>query len=180
MFFVKEIFDRGICSKDYTGLETCIIELPESINFANYACVALDFDINGKKIKHTHKGFMHRLFITIFPEQTKSYIVLSCLKTDYKIYRKFFNQLQNINSDKLKYYFSLILPLYCENIVLSPRLWEAWSKEQQLVYTFYANRKGKQFMIYRQILKFGMHNLRKNESGFEDGNRGKIDLFQKI
>ncbi len=49
MFFVKEIFDRGICSKDYTGLETCIVELPESINFANYACVAFDFDINGKK-----------------------------------------------------------------------------------------------------------------------------------
>lgn len=180
MNFVKEFFDKGICSKDYAGLETCVIELPESINFANYACVALDFDINGRKIKHTHKGFMSRLFITIFPEETRSFVIVSCLKSDYKIYKKFFYQLQTINLNKLKYYFDIILPLYSENIVLSPRLWHAWNEEQQFAYTFYANRKGKQFMIYRQALKFGMHNLRKNELGFEDGNRGKLNLFQKI
>ena len=38
--FVKKemcIRDRGIVSKDYTGLETCVIEIPESIKFATYA-----------------------------------------------------------------------------------------------------------------------------------------------
>lgn len=123
---------------------------------------------------------MSRLFITIFPEETRSFVIVSCLKSDYKIYKKFFYQLQTINLNKLKYYFDIIFPLYSENIVLSPRLWHAWNEEQQFAYTFYANRKGKQFMIYRQALKFGMHNLRKNELGFEDGNRGKLDLFQKI
>lgn len=177
---VKDFFDKGIVAKNYSGLETCVIEFQESINFANYACIALDFDIKGRKIRHTKKGFISRLFITIFPEEAKSYIVLSCLKTDYNIYKEFFQQLQKVNQDKLKYYLDLVLPLYSENIVISPRLWEQWSEEQQCAYTFYANRKDKQFGIYRQMIIFGMHNLRNKELGFEDGNRGKIDLFQKI
>ena len=116
-------------SKDYSGLEACVIEFSESINFANYACVGIDFDINGRKIKHTNSGFMSRLFVTIFPEETKSYVLISCLKSDYKIYKDFFQQLQTINHNKLKYYLNLILPLYSENIVISPRLWEKWSEE---------------------------------------------------
>ena len=177
---VKDFFDKGIMEKDYSGLETCIIELPESINFANYACVALDFDINGKKIRHTRKGFISRIFITIFPEATKSYVIFSCLKSDYKIYRKLFQQLKVVNTNKVKYYLDLVLPLYSENVVISPRLWEKWSEEQQMAYTFYANRRGTQFLLYRQALIFGMHNLRKQEWGFEDGSRGKLDLFEKV
>ena len=132
---VKSFFDKGIVSKDYTGLETCVIEIPESIKFATYACIAVDFDLKGKKIRHTKRGFISRLFITIFPEETKSYIILSCLSEDIKIYKKFFQQLQTTNLDKVKYYFDLILPLYTENNVLSPRLWEKWGEEQQIGYT---------------------------------------------
>ncbi len=175
---VKSFFDKGIVSKDYTGLETCVIEIPESIKFATYACIAVDFDLKGKKIRHTKRGFISRLFITIFPEETKSYIILSCLSEDIKIYKKFFQQLQTTNLDKVMYYFDLILPLYTENNVLSPRLWEKWGEEQQIGFTFFANRKGKQFLLYKQILKFGMYNLRKKESGFGTGNRGKLDLFE--
>lgn len=175
---VKEFFDSGIVRKDYTGLSTCVIEFPERINFANYACIAIDFDLNGKKIRHTKRGFISRLFITIFPEDTKSYIILSCLNKDLRIYRKFFQQIQKTNPDKIKYYFDLILPLYTENIVFSPLLWEKWDEERKMAYTFYANRKDKQFMIYNQILKFGIYNLRKRNNGFGEGNRGKLDLFE--
>ena len=85
-----------------------------------------------------------------------------------------------VNVNKVKYYLDLVLPLYSENVVISPRLWEKWNEEQQMAYTFYANRNGKQFLLYRQALIFGMHNLRKQECGFEDGNRGKLDLFEKV
>ena len=178
MNYVKAFFDKGIMNKDYKGLETCVIEIPESIKFATYSCIAIDFDLKGKKIRHTKKGFISRLFITIFPEETKSYIILSCLSKDIAIYKKFFQQLKTSNLEKVKYYFDLILPLYTENNVLSPRLWENWSEEQQIGYTFFANRKGKQFLLYKQILKFGIYNLRKKDDGFEKGNRGKLDLFE--
>ena len=175
---VKRFFDKGIVNKDYSGLETCVIEIPERINFATYSCIAIDFDLTGKKIRHTKRGFISRLFITIFPEETKPYILLSCLREDIKVYKKFFQQLQTTNLEKVKYYFDLILPLYTENNVLSPRLWENWSEEQQMGYTFFANRKGTQFLLYKQILKFGIYNLRKKDNGFEKGKRGKLDLFE--
>ena len=124
MNYVKTFFDKGIMSKDYSGLETCVIEFSESINFANYACVGIDFDINGRKIKHTNSGFMSRLFVTIFPEETKSYVLISCLKSDYKIYKDFFQQLQTINHNKLKYY----LNLYCHYIVKILLLAHAYGK----------------------------------------------------
>lgn len=112
---VKKFFDNGIVNKDYNGLETCVIEIPESIKFATYSCIAIDFDLFGKRIRHTKRGFISRLFITIFPEETKSYILLSCLREDVKVYKKFFQQLQTTNLEKVKYYFDLILPLYTEN-----------------------------------------------------------------
>ncbi len=177
---IKDFFDKRILNKDYTGLETCILEIPESINFANYACLALDFDINGNKIKYTHKGFISRLFVTVFPEKTKSYVIMSCLKEDYSVYKKLFYQLQNINLNKIKYYLDLVLPLYSENIVISPRLWEKWDDEQQMIYTFLANRQRSQFLTYKTMFALGMRNLKKQESNFEDGNRGRIDLFQKV
>lgn len=45
------------------------------------------------------------------------------------------------------------------------------------IYIF-ANRKGTQFLLYKQILKFGIYNLRKKDNGFEKGKRGKLDLFE--
>ena len=38
--------------------------------------------------------------------------------------------------------------------------------------------EGTQFLLYKQILKFGIYNLRKKDNGFEKGKRGKLDLFE--
>ena len=118
------------------------------------------------------------MYITIFPEQDKSYIILSCLKSDYNIYKNFFEQLNSADINKIKHYFSLVLPLYSENIVISPRLWERWSEEQQCAYTFYANRRGKQFLMYRYAVKCGILNDRKRK--FNENDQIKISLFEKI
>ena len=122
---------------------------------------------------------MHRLYITVFPEENRSFILLSCLHTDSKVYKGFFQQLQAANVDKVKYYFDLMLPLYSENIIISPRLWEHWTEEQQTAFTFYINLHGHLFSVYRLGMKFAMQNCRNQTTGFGDGKRGKIDLFAK-
>lgn len=176
---VKDSFDKALLTNDYDVLQTCVIEIPGSIGFANYACIAPDYDLYGQKIKNTKNGIMHRLYVTVFPEKKHSFILLSCLLTDSKIYNDFFQQLQTANVNKIKYYFDLMLPLYSENIVISPRLWERWTCEQQTAFTFYINLHGHQFSVYRLGMKFAMQNCKKKTSGFEDGKRGKIDLFAK-
>lgn len=71
---VKSFFDKGIVSKDYTGLETCVIEIPESIKFATYACIAVDFDLKGKKIRHTKRGLLVGFSLLFF--QRKQNLIL--------------------------------------------------------------------------------------------------------
>lgn len=49
---VKRHFDSEIMAGTYNGIETCVITIPERINFANYTFIAPDYDLNGKRIKH--------------------------------------------------------------------------------------------------------------------------------
>ena len=116
--------------------------------------------MNGRRIKHTKKGVMHRIAITAFPEDTKSYILLSCLSTEKHIYAKFFEQINNAPLEKSKYYFSMILPLFSENMVLSPVLWNKWDDEIKMAFTFYANLNGQTFKRYSIAIGMG---LRKEE-----------------
>ena len=176
---VKRHFDSEILSGTYNGIETCVITIPERINFANYAFIAPDYDLNGRRIKHTKKGVMHRIAITAFPEDTKSYILLSCLSTEKHIYAKFFEQINNAPLEKIKYYFSIILPLFSENMVLSPVLWNKWDDEIKMAFTFYANLKGQTFKRYSIAIGMGLRNAANSKVPFDYSKRGKIDLFKK-
>lgn len=176
---VKRHFDSEILSGTYNGIETCVITIPERINFANYAFIAPDYDLNGRRIKHTKKGVMHRIAITAFPEDTKSYILLSCLSTEKHIYAKFFEQINNAPLEKIKYYFSMILPLFSENMVLSPVLWNKWDDEIKMAFTFYANLNGQTFKRYSIAIGMGLRNAANSKVPFDYSKRGKIDLFKK-
>jgi len=173
---VKAHFDNEILTGGHRGVKTCIVKLHEKIKFANYAYIAPDYDLNGKKIKNTVNGKMHRIAITVLPEETQSYIILSCLETEESIYQNLFEQLQNASNDKVKFYFSMILPLYSENMVLSPDLWNNWDKETQIAYTFYANIRDNNFIIYNKTIGMVLRKAAKT-SNFDYTNRGKIDLF---
>lgn len=174
---VKEHFDTEILANKHDGIETCVIRIPEQIKFADYAYIAPDYDLDGNKIKHTIKGIMHRLAVTVFPEETQSYILLSGLKSEKEIYQKFFNQLQGASVNKIKFYMSMVLPLYSENMVLSPELWNAWDEETQMAYTFYANLKGTDAFVYGKGIGMGIRNAARSNTGFDYSKRGKIDLF---
>lgn len=174
---IKSHFDNEILNGNHEGIATCVIKLTESIKFANYAYIAPDYDLNGKKIKHTIRGVMHRLAATVFPEKNQSYILLSCLESERSIYEELFTQLKNSSSDKIKFYLSMILPLYSENMVLSPVLWKSWDKETQMAYTYYANLKGSEAHVYGKAIGMGLRNARRSKNTFDYSKRGKINLF---
>jgi len=174
---IKMHFDKEILAGKYQGIETCVIKLLGQIKFANYAYIAPDYDLDGNKIKHTVKGVMHRLAVTVFPETTQSYVLLSCLDSEKAIYQKLFNQLKSSSLDKIKFYLSMVLPLYSENMVLSPDLWNAWDEKTQMGYTFYANLKGPDALVYSKCIGMGIRNAARSKTTYDYSNRGKIDLF---
>lgn len=175
---IKSHFDEQIMAGTFDGVVTCAIKIPEQIKFANHAYIAPDYDLNGKKIKHTVKDVMHRVAITIFPEANQSWLLVSCLKREQYIYEMLFQQLKTASLPKLKLYINLVLPLYSENMVLSTELWESWYEEVQMAYTYYANLKGKDAVVMGKGIGFGLKNAARHKSDDAYNASPKINLFK--
>ncbi len=174
---IKDFFDTHLLQRDFSGLCTCVVAVPYQIKFATYSFVALDYDLNGKKIQNTDRGIMHRLSVTVFPEETQSWIMMSCLESEQKYYDAFFKQMRSESVEKIAFYFSCILPLYSENIVISPSLWESWDEKTQMAYTYYANLTGKEFLTMRMCAKFMLQNAAKARSEDVNKHPPRINLF---
>lgn len=174
---IKKQFDSQILSESCNGVYTCAVEIPQQIQFAAYAYIALSHDMNGGRIKNKKQGVMHRIALTIFPEQTKSWLLMSCLDSEKGIYESLFNQMQEASIQKIKYYLNLILPLYSENIVLSPALWNSWSEEIKSAYTYYANLFGPEAVKMEVYIGFALKNAFRDRSGATYNALPKINLF---
>ena len=120
---------------------------------------------------------MHRLAITVFPENKCSWLLLSCLDDEKKIYENLFVQMQEAPIEKVKYYINLVLPLYSENMVLSPVIWNSWDNETKMAYTYYANLNGKDAMVIGRGVGFGLKNAYRNKTGSSYNVQPKINLF---
>jgi hypothetical protein len=71
----------------------------------------------------------------------------------------------------------MVLPLYSENMVLSPDLWNSWDETIQMPYTFYANLNRPNAVVYNKYIGMAIRNAGKSKAGFDYSKRGKIDLF---
>lgn len=174
---VKKHFDSQILANTYDGVITCAVKLPYQIKFAGYAYIAPDYDLNGRRIRHTICGVMHRVSITIFPEVKQSWLLLSCLKEEETIYKDLFEQVSLATDNKLRFYINMVLPLYSENMVLSPKLWKTWDEETQMAYTFYANLHGPEAYTIGMGIGMGLKNAARDTTGKAYLSPPKINLF---
>jgi len=102
--------------------------------------------------------------------------LLSCLETEEPIYRTLFEQIRNSSIEKVKYYFSLILPLYSENIIIAPSLWESYGEREQIGITHLLNLFGSDSVVMSWTLSFAMQNASKDKN-FDYSKRVGADLF---
>jgi hypothetical protein len=148
MEYYKKIFDKGVLFKLYDDIKTEVIEINGFIGVANFACISPNFDIHGKRIKNIKNKRMRRIFVTIFPTNNKSYILLSYLGEDIEVYKNLIYQLKTEDIDIIKFYFNYMILLYSENVVIGPKLWDSFSDSEKEKITVLANAKG------RQLIKF--------------------------
>lgn len=129
----KTYYDNALKNKDFTGLETITLEIPFEIQFANYMAVSPPFDITGKKVHAFDKATkrLKFIFFTSFPIEKKSYILISALKDDMKYFSKYFEEIRNAPLDLVEYYINTLIPLYSQNLIISPLLWNRWSEKAQ-------------------------------------------------
>lgn len=178
--FVKKHFDSEILSGTHNGIDTCVITIPYQIGFANYAYISPDFDLNGEKIQNIDKeGKMHRLAVSVIPENNRSYITLSCLSSEENIFHSFFTQISTSRLEKILYYFNIMLPLFSENLVLSKELWNTHNEMGQMGLTHLANLKGDDHFRMSHTFGMALRNAAKMKN-MDYSKYGEINLFQSV
>lgn len=128
---IKEIFDNAILSSQNDILETLVIPYVGQLAFSTTFMCSLAYDLRYRMINDPYSFDSKRqkpLFLSAISGQQTSYFIFSCLKQDYSEYENFFNDLNNMEIDKFRMFINNFIPLYTENIILSPALWNSWTR----------------------------------------------------
>lgn len=159
----KIVFDNGLLTKKYNDISTEVIEIDGKIGVANFTCISPNFDMYGIKIKNIKNKRMRRLFITIFPTNEKSYILLSYVNEDKELYKKLIEQVKNEDIEIIKVYFNYMILLYSENVVISPKLWNSLLEEEKQNIEELANAKGKKMIMIDIQMSIFMKNVHRQK-----------------
>ena len=131
----KQKFDNVLISEKtnkYNAQSYYIKEIKYEISFAVCTTMSLIMDLNGN-VLYSDSDISPSCYINIFPQNNKSYILISWFKEHDETYSQFINSIKN-QENKLFIYLNNFIPLFVRNTVLSPRLWLNWNCEQQNEY----------------------------------------------
>ncbi len=132
-------FKDIIENKKFEKIKNTVIELNKDYRLAVCGAVNIEYDIYGLTVNnlYDHDEKPKPLFVNIFPQDNKTYIILSIFEEDENIY-SFLKSIEN-HKDKFKILTNLILCI--ENIAISPDCWDNFSedKKSKIIDTFKSN-----------------------------------------
>jgi hypothetical protein len=123
----KAIFDKAILENNYSIIETDVIELPMFYPIAVSSNFYLDFDFEANPIEHSEFR-MENIFVSVFPDNSKTYFLLSYFKEDKHLYENLAKQLKKRNN--LKSDITVLLAAHVENIYFEPVYFETFIDKQ--------------------------------------------------
>ena len=132
--YYYEIFKQILIDSRYDLLETKYIIFEEEFGLAVSSGITFNYDFTGNKINNLSDldKRVSAIFLTIFPENGKTYCLFTYLKEDKDLFIFLDDQLIKLEDDLLKIRLSNLVSL-CENTVFSPILWEKIGKENQSI-----------------------------------------------
>lgn len=161
----KNKFDNAVIFEQYDCIESVSITLDYRVYFAAATCFCPYFDIFGNLIKYNNKE-LSMIYISIIPHEEQTNIIFSWFNDDTEVYRNFKVQIETAPTRLILKYLNNLISLNCENMVISPILWESWGAKVQ-----------------DEFLKFGYDGLKdiieKDESKVYFSER-KFNLFLRI
>lgn len=124
----KEIFDNAILTKNYSKICTDTLFLDCEYPLAVSSMSDLDFDYSGNTIKHSENR-LEQFYLTIFPENGKTYVLFSYFDEDSDIYRNIIKQIKSRN--KVESDLSVLIAGHCENVFFKPSYYEQYIRNQE-------------------------------------------------
>lgn len=133
----KKKLNEALDNKTFDILETLIIEMHGEYKIAVSSFFAIEKDFNGNTI-NSMSDFSEELksfCLTIFPQRGKTYVLFSYFKKHKKTLAPVLTQIKKNKSVKdIKKIISNIIPVYTENFVISPSIWDKIPEQEQSVF----------------------------------------------
>lgn len=138
----KRLFDAAIQERQLDIFCSLVFELTYEVEVIVSSVLEPERDLEGNKLNNIYSDhpdeLLAKFFLTIFPEDGKSYIILSWFKRDQQLYQEYAQQLADLyrksQSDFLTYLNNMVVR-NSENLVIGSRLWNDW-KEKGLAKKF--------------------------------------------
>lgn len=134
---LMNIFNEAFVSQNFDILHSYVYKFNQQYQFAVTTMYVPASTLDGEEIVDIYSKEKDRLpsaFLTVIPTNNCSYFIMSCLKIDYPKIIKYFDEIENLEENKLKCFLNWTLPTYSENIILSPKLWDSWNAESKKEY----------------------------------------------
>lgn len=128
------VFKEIILEKKFNLLETQYISFNKEYLLAVSSGITSPFDFDGNRLNHLTRNLdipSKFLFLTIFPEDEKTHILLSYLTEDKNFYSFIKTQLLNKDEDTQKQRITNLVALNSENLVLAPISWNKLDNNQK-------------------------------------------------
>lgn len=163
---IKNAFNAALDKGQFDDIVTITITLDYEVSFATAYMSPLSYDLEGNIVSNVWSlsDRVKNIYVSIFPEKGKTYILISWLKEDddYK-FDKFREQFQEVkqNEDVLLNVLNNMVACQSDNFVFSKRLLDSWGEEKievfrhQCMSSFLAlNGKNIGLAIEKNIKKF--------------------------
>lgn len=121
----KDKFETILTKNKHDKLITHNITFESEFSFSVSSMVTLPYDFNGNNLPHfTGKSWddPEPLFITIFPQNGKTFVILSYFESGEETFSFLEDQLLAKDKDKQKELITRLVLSHCENVVFSPSL----------------------------------------------------------
>ncbi|MBD1880750.1 hypothetical protein [Coleofasciculus sp. FACHB-T130] len=129
----KEKLNTALKKSDFGIFGTHIIEFHGNYQIAASSLFAIKEDLQGNPINDLSDldQELKWIFLSVFPQKSKTLVLLSFYKKNRKLFSFIRNQLMKKSLQEQKLIISNILLCHVENLVLSPRVWEKLLPEKQ-------------------------------------------------
>lgn len=130
LYICKSQFDSAVINDNYGVINSVTVSLDYKVYFSAAACFCPAFDLYGLEISFEN-AHLPLMYVSVIPCPTKTELIFSWLKTDDIVYEKFAKQISIVPKRLIIKYLNNLLPLYCENITIGPKLWNEWDRVAQ-------------------------------------------------
>ena len=126
-------FHQDTMNKRFELIETKKIELKKQYSIAVCSIFSPEYDLKGNKV-NSLEDFSKptkKLFLTIFPQNGSTIVLMSCIKEDNSLLEFLDEQLLALQENEIIDKLNLLIAMYCENFAYSPTKWDHMPKNER-------------------------------------------------